>query len=197
MGTYYLFSPFLRRILLPNVKAELSCCSCYFIHKQGMCSIDLDQEDRHSSVLLICLISEHPNSIFSMVMTQLKFWIHGLASVKSFWVILKSFCDTFRLLLLHFLFPQLLKLRLDSSWTLSFYPVWLLIYFIFSTFLALRATSWIISPVLAFNSQSISFRGMWLLSNVSTEFLNFCFISLFSRSSVLFLYNPAYPLLIF
>lgn len=82
MGTYYLFSPFLRRILLPNVKAELSCYSCYFIHKQGMCSIDLDQEDRHSSVLLICLISEHPNSIFSMVMTQLKFWIRGLASVK-------------------------------------------------------------------------------------------------------------------
>lgn len=89
---------------------------------------------------------------------------------SSFWVILKSFCDTFRLPLFHFLFPQLLKLRLDGSWTLSFYLVWLLIYFIFSTFLSLRATSWIISPVLAFNSQSISFRGIWLLSNVSTEF---------------------------
>ena len=197
MGTYSLFSPFLGRILPPNDTTELPCCSCCFVQEQGMCShwpwpggwAQLGA----SHMPLLWASKFHP------------FYGHDSAPIlnpwlgvsQKFWDILS--CDTFRLPLLRFLFLQLFFsfFRLDSSWILSLYSVWLLISFIFSTFLSLWATSWIISPVQSFSSQRLSLRGVCPLSNVSIEFLNFYFISLFSRSSVSFFYLSAYLLLIF
>lgn len=167
MAIYYLFSPFLRRILPPNDITELPCCSCY-------------QEEWHNSVLHIlpkassrlwtfcqsqkasshgagptsllwghadftCHISEHPNSILSIFITQ-------LISESVAWDVLSYYA--FRSPLSHFLFPHLSKhwRYILDLFTLSSMASNL---FIFSASLSFWAVTWIISPALSSGSQSL------------------------------------------